>query len=624
MIKGKRITSKRPLTTIAGGGENAPTLKRSGRAPTTDKDVKRHQPKTPSCLTTSDENYDPNKQRDDVLLYAGTDLIALGGEEGNPDQWYDNQPHQWLEEESNWYDNSEQYHAPEKLPPPRKKLELCACGRKQCTTMGYKRYELVGKGIGVVRVSRQSNREHIAKYIDVKTSKLLAVKFHIKLHHYPIEHRHSSRQRGDEQFRQHGKYVVPSLEYSDIREEIRLAAIIKSRDNAYYTKLIEPHLLGHGDGSLTLSKLRMHSAELGESNIIPIKAPTPRLQSLTSEEVIKLAKTNGSAFIKTMVESMQKNEDSEIPRDIPDDQYMAHYLRLEMPTKQEMPIRNNTVTARLPHSIASRRSYARPAKHDSGKDITMVLRFDVDSLMQTLIPMNEPPKATKKQDYVGSKLSKVGMVEKSFIAQNESMKNYQLMQCYDKDRDETIYVDINGELPSLTTKCNKNGDLIRTSWNHAQYYLIGEVLTRTEVTNALDFSKAYNRTYLAITLLFMCRMKGKDSEEMSKEDKLRKYMDEVSNDELLHDSVNSFEIFFERYVLAIVRNLPRLGVEDLTRFTWPDWNVWNEKRDHMYGENGRITRMRTRRVAGSTVTEDTVKNNLLNHYFTILLHTQGM
>ena len=283
------------------------------------------------------------------------------------------------------------------------------------------------------------------------------------------------------------------------------------------------------------------------------------------------------------------------------------------------------VETKVPRSVASRRDAARPAKHNDGRDVTLILPWDAESLMSTAIPMNETPKQKDdKTDYIGSGLRKVGLVKKTFLAQNTSFKDYEMIECYDTERDQTIYVDINGGLPSLTTKRDKNGKLIRTSWNHAHYYLIGEILTKAEVEAAMEFCTEYNETYLPVILLWMCRMKGKDAEEASKEDKLQQAMDDFGDDDILLNSVTRFELFFERYIVKIVRNLKDLNIEDLVRLIWAVWNIWNTRHERVYNNNDKSARSGTRAIAGNNLEKEKLDNNSLVHYMTILLHTQGM
>ena len=50
--------------------------------------------------------------------------------------------------------------------------------------------------------------------------------------------------------------VMPSNKMDDIDEEVDLAAKIRARNDSLYEKDIEHHLLGRGDGSMTLEGLR--------------------------------------------------------------------------------------------------------------------------------------------------------------------------------------------------------------------------------------------------------------------------------------------------------------------------------------------------------------------------------
>lgn len=81
----------------------------------------------------------------------------------------------------------------------------------------------------------------------------------IKLHHYKIEHRHLAfppNGQSDHQFLLNGQYEAPGASWDDIREEIRLAKDIRSIDGELYENDIEKHLIGQGDGTLTLQGLR--------------------------------------------------------------------------------------------------------------------------------------------------------------------------------------------------------------------------------------------------------------------------------------------------------------------------------------------------------------------------------
>ena len=238
------------------------------------------------------------------------------------------------EEESHWYKYTDKFIEPERKRLPRQR-QYCACLRKECTEMGAHRCEMLGRGTVLKRVSRHTCREHIAKHIKVAESTLKAVKFHIKLHHYHIEHRHHAHQRNDNQFVKDGCYITPTLTDGEIREEIMLAANIKKHNKEYYTNKIEPHLLGKGDGSLTLGKLRRISDSFNRSVCVKSEVnPCVKrevnlldrgwLQSLSDEEIIGLAQHNGSAFISTLLESMNDNTNLRIPSDIPEDGYLEY------------------------------------------------------------------------------------------------------------------------------------------------------------------------------------------------------------------------------------------------------------------------------------------------------------
>jgi hypothetical protein len=529
------------------------------------------------------------------------------------------------EEPDDWYLSSELFQAPKRKPMPANK-DLCVCGRKQCTRLGATRYQNLQRAIPLTRVSRHENRLHISNFLNIPQSKMQSVRFHIKMHHYPIEHRHHAQQRGDKQFERGGCYIIPSMTDQDIEEEIDLATNIRKHNECYYTKHIEPHLLGYGDGSLTLEKLRSCNNKVNEQSRSTVDTGERLdLNSLDNEEVIKMAKEKGSAFIRTLIKSMPDDTKLAIPGDIPLEAFLHYYLDMKEPlehTTHDVEY----VAACVPHSVASRRDYSRPAKEGSPKDITLVVPLDIDSLMDVIIPMNEPPKGNNKKTkgYVGNELKEVGIVRKTFISQNKTIRDYEIMECFDKKKNQTIYVDINGDLPSLTTRKSKKGKLLRTSWNHAHYYLIRDILTRDEVSSAIDFSRVYNQSYLPVILLFMCRTKGKLYEERTKEDKLTAELDKYSDCKQLQSRLNEFQQFFERYLTSIIRNITMISIEDLERLTWSAWNNWNDRLEQVYNEEDKKSRLDTRSLAKKFFDKTTIEKNSLIHYVTILLHTQGM
>ena len=127
-------------------------------------------------------------------------------------------------------------------------------------------------------------------------------------------------------------------------------------------------------------------------------------------ELVRLAKCNGSRFIKTVLESMTSETKMTLPTGIRDDEYLHYYLGEKSKSAQCTKQNSELVTAKIPHSIASRRESSRPARENSPHDITLHIPTDPDRILECLTPINEPPPRSRKNKYTDSGLAQKRLV----------------------------------------------------------------------------------------------------------------------------------------------------------------------------------------------------------------------
>lgn len=82
--------------------------------------------------------------------------------------------------------------------------------------------------------------------------------------------------------------------------------------------------------------------------------------------------------------------------------------------------------------------------------------------------------------------------------------------------------------------------------------LLGKVPTREEIQSTIGIFKAINLEYLPLSLLFWCHFKGAMYKERVKEENTQLHIDELSEQEEVHDAKAAFEIFFGQFLEAFI------------------------------------------------------------------------
>lgn len=485
----------------------------------------------------------------------------------------------------------------------------CACNEAACKAATKEWCMAVGHPLPIVRISKQSYRDHLRENKTWQNAKLLTVVSKLRLHHYDIHLRHYAYRRGDMQFTQTGVYITPEMSHEQTMLEARLAKRVKDLNPKLYDEKIRPSLVGRGDGTFTFEDLVM------EYNNLRLDAGRTPFRTVTQ---------NGSMLIRNVLQSLPTRSLRQIPKDFLEDEYLAYHIRscqesTPLPTRQA----SRHITVRMPQSVFSRRATARQRQmveiqYMGMEDLVLTLPTNVEELMICTIPMNE---SASKED-TASRIKRDGIVTfEKLIAQGQKLTQVKLMQCYNEDKEQYFYIDEHEILPSITARGRRHN---RSRWNKAHYFVVGDVLERGEVEAALEFCREYNIEYLPVVLLFMFRFKGARNSKQNKNKETQKSIEGYGADKTISAAIDTFEYFFEDLAEAFLSNVHMLHFSDMERFSWFTWNIWNENCDDAYDEAGKAQRATTRRLAGSQVNEAQRKSFLLLHYFTIMLHTQRM
>ena len=518
-----------------------------------------------------------------------------------------------VEPNDQWHLTSNEYTPPIRGKVP--KQEMCVCRRKWCHKQSVSRWRQLGHFPPLRQISRHKYREVVQKHFDLDPSGAGRVNYAIRVHHYPIEKRHFAYAKGDEQFVHEEGYILPTSRAEDLDEEITMATAILKMNDMIYKSLIQCHLIGEGDGGLSLEALRdMYEDCLRDH----IETKTNFLEDVSTAGLIQSAKSNGSLLISKMLRTMVGRGSIQPPPIIAEDEFLHSYLKPErIKPMHNIMKRPETVSVRVPHSIASRRTRSRPAKYDSSDDITIHMPTDAERLVNCLIPINEPPTGGKAQNYADKRLERKGFVNITAESQCKQITDYEMLKCYDKVTNQTVYIDVHGKLPKLAKK-------VKSPWNHAHYVLARDVITREELDRSLEICGEYNFEYLPPMLIFLSRLKGNLKREEEQENKLQHKIDKYTQDETVMGKVKEFEIFFERLLHFFIKHMHMLNVSDVTRLTWAYWNVWRTDLEVLFDDADRMDRENTRKQSGVKVCNEVRSNNMFLHYITTLLHTQGM
>lgn len=457
----------------------------------------------------------------------------------------------------------------------------------------------------MVRIVRQSYRDRLLENMTWPNPTLFRVVSQIGVHHFDIHVRHVAKLRGDTQFQHNGAYVMPTISHASMMDEAHLAGQIKRLDPQLYEMVIRPSLSGRGNGSFTFRHLVEHYNSLRMS---------------AGERLFRKLRHNGKYLIRTAIGSVHGGPLRQVPHNIVENDYLYHHIRkAEQSNPAPMhPNENGRITVTMPQTVFSRRTSARQ-KPNVHEDLILTLPTTFKELMLCAIPMNESS-ASGDDD---SKLIRNGTVDiKDLISQGQYFKEVKLVECWNKETKQFEYIDEGQVLPPIT----RRGRRCKGSrWNRAHYFLVSESLTEEDVHAALDFCQEYNMTYLPVVLLFMFRFKGGCNESKEHhEQTMRSIEESKKNNPAVVTSIGYFEKFFEELTKAFLANLSALNMSDMVRLTWYSWNIWNQQSDAMYDEKSREQRAATRLLAGSVISDAQRKKHLLLHYFTIMLHTQGM
>lgn len=499
-------------------------------------------------------------------------------------------------------------------------LFQCVCGEKWCSEAILYRYRRLGFIIPLRMVSRHDYRERLTQVFEIPERRLHKKKFAINIHHYTLDQRQTAYQRGDKQFTNDGvRYILPSQSKEDVISEIDAARAILKHEPEKYREKVLPALLGKGDGKLTKQDLISMAGDYKNH-----QATGEDQRSKTCEESNQLNKLMedptkyGSKLLENILLVMNGEGEMTAAATIEKDEYLYSHLEAEddLDSKRER-YQSGLVEALIPHSIASRRASRRPAVKNSPKDITLIIPTDVDKVMECMIPINEAKKKSGRRNYADEHYMNRTWVHETFICQGREFNEYRLLKCHDKNNELTVYVDADGGLPKLSTEGS------RSQWTHAHYFRVKDVLTVGEVKSAFKLCREYNMQYLPPVLILMCQMKAKKGCEDKEEFKLEDWIEKMSTDKLVLDSISEFEIFFERLLQVFLLNLQRVRISNMTRLTWASWNVWRHDLDCNFIYEEKENRSTTRRLYKNN-SESPNEMNVLVHYITILLHTQGL
>ena len=526
------------------------------------------------------------------------------------------------------------------------KRHRCVCGVRWCAEITVGRFRVLGSVSPLRCVANNSYRITVWEHFGFEEMRLMGVNFRINLHHYAIEERHLAYRKGELQFRNGEVVVVPKYTEANIRLEIENAGAIKAMNDGFYDDEIHRHLVGKGDGSLTLTKLKniRDEREAGhedrtrlpidavkgsasfttclldqsKSNDFQVGGNTIHESVTQAASLLDQAKCNGSQLVGEVIMTMKNELHIAVPDDIKEEEYLHYHLqRGEIIEPCPDGPGRTTVTARIPRSVASRRKVSRPAKKDISQDITLTVATDPERIMNTLLPMNEPPKRSKKRCYMDAGFVNPTNMNLRAESQGKVVDDCILLQCYDEKRQHHVYIDVDGSLPLLSGGQN-------SPWIHAHYFLVKELLNDGEILRALELCKQHNMTYLPVVLIFLCRMKGKMATEKNVDVDLQEIIYDWCANKTVMGKVGEFELFFERFLNAFLGRIHILDISHFTRMTWAHWNFWRCDREYLYTEADRRVREATRAIAGEVVDDKTRMSNMCLHYITTLLHTQGM
>lgn len=161
--------------------------------------------------------------------------------------------------------------------------------------------------------------------------------------------------------------------------------------------------------------------------------------------------------------------------------------------------------------------------------------------MITLLPMNEKPNRGRIDDDVRNRT----MINLTVNVQGQTLVDYPIMMC--NMGLQTVYIDDAGKLPRLSRTH-------RSGWKNAYYYLVGEVLSLSEVKKAVNFCTSTNLSYLPAILLMMCRTKAKQNVESKYNEDTRNTIEGLCKDTLIQQSLLDIENCFEKLLLSFLVN----------------------------------------------------------------------
>jgi hypothetical protein len=546
----------------------------------------------------------PQEHTDVILTHTcRPDIISSNNTRKQYEQWCDREVEQYNES-----DEEEEF-----IPPPKKKLpsENCICKQSWCRETCRIQRDRLNQPVLSKKISCQAFRDAALEPLNL-SKRIETPRAWIKITHFPIEKRHVVHQKQEKQFTDDSlHFVLPTQTKADVMKELELSVELQTLNNDMFVEKVLPHIKGYGDGSFSLKDLEelCEKARRPEIHLINLDA--------SIKEVMEEVKQDGSRLIDSIIArvlSIQKKGVLRIPENIPENEYLYSYNQHMLGFHVDMePVVPPFISANCPASLFSRRKKNRPAYRNSKSDICLKTPTDVDSLMYYLLPMNEPCMSSgKNKKYIDQHLVVGEMEWLKVHSQGEFIENYPLLPCFDRTLNQKIYVDVTGNLPSLTN--NK-----RCSWKHGHYYLLGEVLTRQEIKSTVEIFTEINMDYLPVALLCRCRFKGAMFKESKKEENIQLCLDQVADRCDVQMAKKEFEEFFNHLLQAFIINLNGIDHSDLGRLNWASWNYFNTKWEDHFAIASQEVRKLTRDTAITSSEEFCIYHN----YLTILQHSQG-